>query len=99
MNERAIIVDRFAEALSARLGRSANGLREDGLRADDFGRGACQIQWEDGSEATFRYAFVVHDTETGRVGVFTEHYGYFDLNRLGIETVIESVEGIRSIIV
>jgi len=36
-----------------------------------------QIQFEDGSNCWFNYAFVVEDEERKELAVFTEHSGYY----------------------
>lgn len=89
MIERAEFVDRFAEVLAERLGRVADELRDSGLSASDFS-GDCRVRWHDGSEAMFRGAFAVVDPGRKRIGVFTEHCGYFDFDQVSILSVDES---------
>lgn len=90
MQEREVVVDRFADVLSERLGRSAEDLRERGLATADFRSCHCEVEWEDGSHAKFEHAIAVHDPTRHRVGIFTEHCGYLDLDQLGIERVSET---------
>jgi hypothetical protein len=76
----------FAEALATRLGRTAQEVREDGLRAGDFKVDEqVEITLPDGSSMSFRYAFVVLDAGQGIVGVFTEHCGYHCLPMLDLK--------------
>ena len=68
----------FADQLAARLGRSAREIREEGLEAGDFGLDeTVEVKMADGSKLSLRYAFVVVDSEQRRVGIFTEHCGYY----------------------
>ncbi len=43
------------------------------------------IQFEDGSNCFFRYAFLVQDSDRGEIAVFTEHCGYFVFQMRGLE--------------
>lgn len=71
----------WAEVLSPALGRPEAEIRGRGLGAYDFASDlpAVEIIFPDGSTAKFLYAFFVVDQKRGRVGVFTEHCGYWDL--------------------
>ena len=71
----------WAHILSPIIGRSANEIHTHGLNAGDFSSDNpdVQITFADGSTALFHYAFFVIDEDLGRVGVFTEHCGYWDL--------------------
>ena len=87
------VIDDWAEVLATHLGRPADEIRGRGLSASDFVHGdVTHIDFQDGSTARFAYSFFVVDIERGRVGVFTEHCGYWSLpsstvrvkhNRLG----------------
>lgn len=54
-----------------------------GLRGADFS-GTIHLQFEDGSEATFRYAFCVHDVGRAELAVFTEHCGHHVYPSVGL---------------
>lgn len=69
------LLNDYAAALAASLGRSEEELRARGLNVRDF-NGTLNFFFEDGSHATFRYAFFLHDP-VKRAIVFTEHCGYF----------------------
>ncbi len=78
----------FADALATRLGRSAEEIRDVGLAAGDFRVDeSVALTLPDGSSMSFRYAFVVVDSEQRIAGVFSEHCGYycFGLTDLRIE--------------
>jgi hypothetical protein len=61
------------------------------LSAYDFpNTSAVQIQFGDGSEVNFRFAFFIKATELREVAVFTEHCGYHVFEMDGIE--IQQVE-------
>ena len=45
------------------------------LRANDFG-GTVELEFEDESEARFKWAFCALDSERDELAVFTEHCGY-----------------------
>jgi hypothetical protein len=69
--------DLFAEALAARLGRTAAEIRDEGLSAMDFrSNERIEITLCDRSTMHLRYAFAVFDLEQRIVGVFSEHCGY-----------------------
>lgn len=55
------------------------------LGVQDFPRASVQLQFEDGSTATFRYAFAVADVARGELAVFTEHCGYHVFPLAGTE--------------
>lgn len=69
-------VSRYADAIALKLGREAESIRESGLQANDF-RETLHFEFDDGSHATFRYAFFIHDAQANALAVFTEHCGYF----------------------
>ena len=64
---------------------SLSGGKHVRLGADAFGRGAVRLQFEDGSHATFHYAFAVADVERNELAVFTEHCGYHVFRFVGTE--------------
>lgn len=69
--------DAFAEPLARRLGRDADDIRE-GLGAGDFRVDeSVHVTLCDGSKLELRYAFYVESDDKRRVGVFSEHGGYF----------------------
>jgi hypothetical protein len=81
-----MIVSSWVNELSAKLGRSSEMILERGLNAGDFSvRNAVEIKFDDGSHATFRYAFFVQNDQTRRVVVFTEHCGYHEFHSGGLE--------------
>ncbi len=47
--------------------------------------GAVRLHFEDGSTATFRYAFYVVDEARHEIAVFTEHCGYHVFSSVGLE--------------
>jgi hypothetical protein len=74
----ADIRELFAAPLAAKLGRTREELRDEGLGVGDFRIDeGVELTLPDGSTMSFRYAFVVLDVEQRLVGVFTEHCGYF----------------------
>jgi hypothetical protein len=81
-------------ALSKRLGRTAEAIIEDGLGAADFSADSVRVQFEDGTDLTFRRAFYVGETPADgavhRVAVFTEHCGYHEF-WIGPDDRIEAV--------
>jgi len=76
------MLENWQIALSKRLGRSAENIVEDNLLATDFSNDSVHVQFEDGTDLTFRRAFYVGETPadgaTHRVAVFTEHCGYHE---------------------
>jgi hypothetical protein len=57
--------------------REKCGEERDHLSSADFPADQCvHLSFPDGSHALFRYAFVVKDSVSGEVAVFTEHCGY-----------------------
>lgn len=56
------------------------------LSASDFPRTVVHLRFEDGSEATFRYAFFVEDPAQKELAVFTEHCGYHVFALQSLET-------------
>ena len=80
----------FAAPLAARLGRSVEAFRSEGLKATDFRtQEDIDLTLPDGSTMSLRYAFFVRDDEQRIVGVFTEHCGYhcFGMNDLEVREV------------
>lgn len=77
----------WAELLSQRLGRSSDEIAATGLWAQDFPAElpAVEISFPDGSTARFLSSFFVVDEGAGRVAIFTEHCGYWDLCSHGIQ--------------
>jgi hypothetical protein len=68
-------------------------ISERGLSAEDFGRAgerSVEIIWQDNSNATFQYAFAILSADGNKIGVFTEHCGYFVLQAAMIKTVHEN---------
>ena len=71
--------------LSQQLGRSEEAILEDGLLASDFPNFSVHIEFEDGSELTFRRAFYLGDVDNRvvdnsicRVVVFSQHVGHYE---------------------
>lgn len=88
-------------ALSKRLGRSAEAIIEDSLGPADFSADSVRVQFEDGTDLTFRRAFYVGETPADgavhRVAVFTEHCGYQEFwigpnDRIEAESFQEKIE-------
>ncbi len=69
-------------ALARRLGRPAEVILKGNLLHSDFTNAGVHIQFEDGSNLTFRRAFYVGATPADgsiqRVAVFTEHCGHHE---------------------
>ena len=65
-----------------KLGRSAEDIVENNLRATDFSDESVLIQYEDDSLLKFERAFYLGETPADgaihRVAVFTEHCGYHE---------------------
>ena len=55
------------------------------LSAYDFADEDVQLRFEDGSGATFRYAFCAIDEGRNEIAVFTEHCGYHVFRLAGLE--------------
>lgn len=76
------MLENWQIALSKRLGRSAENIVENNLLATDFSNDSVHVQFEDGTDLTFRRAFYVGETPADgaihRVAVFTEHCGYHE---------------------
>lgn len=90
--ERARIVGLFSSELASKLDRSEAEITKNGLSAYDFGRAdttTVEITWVDESQANFQYAFAIMSTDRSKIGVFTEHCGYFVLQASAIQTVYE----------
>lgn len=72
----------WQKQLSKRVARSVKDVVENGLLASEFPSESVHIQFEEGSELTFRRAFYLGDilTDGGihRIAVFTEHCGYHE---------------------
>ena len=76
---------RWKLPLSQRLGRAEEAILEDGLLASDFPNSSVHIEFEDGSELTFRRAFYLGDVDNRvvdnsicRVVVFSQHVGHYE---------------------
>ena len=76
------MLENWQMALSKKLGRSAEDIVEGNLLATDFSNDSVHVQFEDGTDLTFRRAFYVGETPADgaihRVAVFTEHCGYHE---------------------
>ncbi|MDD4941945.1 hypothetical protein [Rhodoferax sp.] len=74
------MLENWQMALSKRLERSAEDIVENSLLATDFSNASVRVQFEDGTDLTFRHAFYVGETPADgaihRIAVFTEHCGY-----------------------
>ncbi len=58
------LLQTFAAPLAARLGRSVEAIRADGLKAIDFRTNeGIELTLRDGSTMSFQYAFFVQDDE------------------------------------
>ncbi len=81
------MLENWQHALSKRLGRSAEDIFEGNLLATDFSNDSVHVQFEDGTDLTFRRAFYVGETPADgaihRVAVFT------DITSSGLAPVIE----------
>ena len=73
------ILGRFADPLAALLNRTADAIRQDGLRDEDFEDGL-EISFADGSHALFNSAFLVTSPDGRSVAVFTQACGYFEFD-------------------
>lgn len=69
------LLHEYAASLAVKLGRSEEEIRERGLSVRDF-KGTLNLFFEDGSHASLRHAFFLHDPVKRAVVVFTEHCGY-----------------------
>ena len=78
------ILGRFADPLAAYLNRTADQIRQDGLKDEDFSEGL-EISFSDGSHALFNGAFLVVAADGDSVGVFTQACGYFEFAASAIE--------------
>lgn len=76
------ILENWKGKLSERLGRPEDVIFEHNLLDSDFSDSGVHIQFEDGSDLTFRRAFYLGETPadgaTHRVVVFSEHCGYHE---------------------
>lgn len=88
--ERASVIAAFLPELASRLDRSVSDIEASGLSVHDFQKGGTvKVTWEDDSEARFEYAFALASADGQRIGLFTEHCGYFVLQAARIESVVE----------
>jgi hypothetical protein len=89
------ILDRYADPLAAYLGRTADQIRQDGLRAEDFADQSLEITFTDGSSAQFLSAFLVMAPGDEAVGIFTDACGYFEFqpNQVQLATASRTVFG------
>src|ERR1700761_3825451 len=78
------ILGRFADALAAHTKRTADQIRQDGLKDEDFDEGL-EISFADGSHALFNGAFLVPSADNQSVAVFTQACGYFEFDASQIE--------------
>lgn len=73
------MLENWQTALSKRLGRSVEDIREYNLVAADFSEDGVRVQFKDGTDLRFQRAFYVDATPAEgaiyRVAVFTEHCG------------------------
>ena len=79
------LLRRWKLPLSQRVDRSEEAVLEDGLLASDFPYSNVHIEFEDGSELTFRRAFYLGDVDrrvvdktSCRVAVFSERVGHHE---------------------
>lgn len=76
------MLENWQMALSKKLGRSAEDIVEGNLLEMDFSDDSVHVQFEDGTDLTFRRALYVGETPADgaiqRVAVFTEHCGYHE---------------------
>jgi len=70
--------------------RSLSAGKYQGLGVSAFGNQNIRLTFPDGSEAVFRYAFVLTDENAQEIAVFTEHCGYHVFPLL--DTVVEAFE-------
>ena len=78
------ILGRFADPLAAHLNRTADAIRQDGLKDEDFDEGL-EITFADGSHALFNGAFLVAAADGASVAVFTQACGYFEFDAAQID--------------
>ena len=81
--KRKEFVERWLPELVAKVGRTEEALRTEGLWCTDFPYEGVRIAFEDGSLVQFQYAFAIEKPDTGGgimrpVAVFTEHCGYHE---------------------
>ena len=55
------------------------------MGAGEFPFEGVRLRFDDGSEASFKYAFFVEDRERKELAVFTEHCGYHVFPLLSLE--------------
>ena len=79
------LLRRWKLPLSQRLGRAEEAILEDGLLVSDFPNSSVHIEFEDGSELTFRCAFYLGDVDNRvvdnsicRIAVFSQHVGHYE---------------------
>ncbi|MBV5329802.1 MAG: hypothetical protein JZU65_19600 [Chlorobium sp.] len=102
MNFMHEIIETVADELSVKLGRSAEGIRQNGLSRYDFTSNEVEILFEDGSSAKFKYSFYVECSRKSLIAVFTEHCGYHLFSSLGAmvravpQTRVEIDKGMNS---
>ncbi len=88
-----LILD-WADELAVALGRSADEIRSNGLRASDFpSQDTLQVKLMDGSLLKFRSAFHVIRKSERALAVFTEHCGYhvFPLDDAQVSRLTETL--------
>ena len=91
--ERERVIEAWADELAEYLGRPSAKILEDGLDAVAFpSNSSVDLLFEDGSSASFRYAFVLDSVARGLIAVFTEHCGYLIFPRGGVTVQTLSVQ-------
>jgi hypothetical protein len=93
MRKHTDVLADWAVDLSAKLGRSIDEIRRNGLSAYDFSTSQnVKINFGDGSSAEFRYAFACIREKESQVAIFTEHCGYLEFCLVPEMEVIEVKE-------
>lgn len=86
------IVKEFIKELSRYLQISEEILIEKGLTVDAFkGNQNVAVDFPDGSQMKFRYAFFLVSETNERVAVFTEHCGYYVFHVSWIKSVSHKI--------
>jgi hypothetical protein len=79
MRKHSEVLADWAADVSAKLGRSVEAIKNEGLSAYDFSPSQnVRINFGDGSFAEFKYAFACIREKESWVAVFTEHCGYME---------------------
>lgn len=94
--KRKELIERWMPQLTAKVGRTEDDLRGQGLWCTDFPSEGVRIDFEDGSFVQFQCAFPLeqkHEGDRGRlVVVFTEHCGYHEFELYGDEDKVSVIE-------